>query len=574
MDYEGEILSSSEIKDVENYLWLFTKDYPLIYEVWDKKDNSSLCIVGETEIYEKIKTLYRINLTNSKEAAKFYKLIKALFILQTELPHYYKFETNIDEEAMLNFYLDNVKIEYETLPEFIMEQYLKSVTLKNKADNDLEELHLKLESLNKESQDLENEYIAKEKQITTYLECKKTFFGKVKYFFTSGKKVKKVEKTKKEEDSKKTTKTKKEKFKLEERNYTLYELEQSFKELAIKEEENKKLIMDINALKLKNKNLKKKIENATGYIEEINKHKKSIFEFWKYSNKDAVASLDEGEEEGFNNVKLEKIFNFENDFEYFGIDIDKLQRNKLTDDEMDSVFIASTNLLNLINRIDLKLAENKEISEALKKMKAEKEKGQESDEDEDEIFNIFGRMKQTASRERTIGNKVHREEPRDKYEILEIKKGSKGVELKRKLEKVIKNIKTAINKNSLKEDMYVYKVMSEEKELDGIEAFSLDSEKELKEFLIKNKICNKIYLYKIRLTKDTNYAAFTNIIFFDNKNMTLPVGMDLSSKILVDLSKLNLSKKQEKELNKLEFEDEEDDFSKIIVKTIEVKEME
>ena len=52
--------------------------------------------------------------------------------------------------------------------------------------------------------------------------------------------------------------------------------------------------------------------------------------------------------------------------------------------------------------------------------------------------------------------------------------------------------------------------------------------------------------------------------------MTLPVGMNLSSKILVDLSELNINEEKLKKLNKLQFEDEEDDFSKIIVKDIEV----
>ena len=31
--------------DLENYLWLFTKDYPLIYEVYNKKDEPLLAIV-------------------------------------------------------------------------------------------------------------------------------------------------------------------------------------------------------------------------------------------------------------------------------------------------------------------------------------------------------------------------------------------------------------------------------------------------------------------------------------------------------------------------------------------------
>ena len=330
--------------------------------------------------------------------------------------------------------------------------------------------------------------------------------------------------------------------------------------------------MDINALKLKNKNLKKKIENASNYIEEIDKHKRSIFEFWKYSNKDAVASLDEGEEEEFNIKKIEKVFNFEDDFEKFGTEADKLQRNKLTDSELESIFISTTDLLPLLNRMNLKIAENREISEQLKKIKQGKEKVEEIEED-DESFNIFGRIKQANNKERTMGNKTHREQPRDKVEILEVKKETKGVELKRHLEKVLKDIKSALKKNTLSEDMYVYKASSEELELNTIEDVSLNSEYELNQILKNDKIRGKIYLYKIRLPKGTNYVAFSNIIFYDNKNMTLPVGMNLSSKILVDLSELNIEGKNIKELNKLQFEDEDDDFSKIVVRNINLSEL-
>ena len=578
VDYEGEILKKDEIKDLENYLWLFTRDYPSIYEVGDKKGEISINIIGETELYEKIKTLYKIKLDNTKEAMKFYKLVKALFILQTELPHYYKFNTNIDSSGSLEFYLENSTIKYNILPEFIMQQYLKSISLKNKTSDDIEDFRMKLEILQKESKKLENEYRAKEKQITTFLECKKTFFGKVKYFFKFGKKTAKEKKGKETEENKeekiieKKTKHKKDKFKMEQRNYTLYELEQSFKELESKENEANKLVMDINALKLKNKNLKKKIENASSYIEEINKHKKSIFEFWKYSNKDAVASLDEGEEEEFNVKKLEKVFSYEDDFEDFGLEADKVQRNKLTDSELDSSFIASTDILTLLNRMNLKIAENKEISEKLKQIKLSRAKGEDLDYDDDETFNIFGRLKQTHNKERTIGNKTHREQPRDRLEILEVKKGTKGIELKRNLEKVIKDIKSAIKKNELTEDMYVYKACDEELEFDTFEDVSLNSESELNEFLEKEKNIDKIYLYKIKLPKGTNYIAFSNIIFFDNKNMTLPLGMNLSNKILVDLSNVTINEKKSKRINKLEFE-EDDDFSNIIVKNINLKEI-
>ena len=82
LDYSRGLLSKSEIEDIENYLWLFTKDWPSIYEVHDKTDKISMQIIGETEIYEKIKTPYKIVLNNKQDTNEFYKLIKALFIMQ------------------------------------------------------------------------------------------------------------------------------------------------------------------------------------------------------------------------------------------------------------------------------------------------------------------------------------------------------------------------------------------------------------------------------------------------------------------------------------------------------------
>ena len=128
-----------------------------------------------SEFIGKIKTLYKIVFTTPKEAGKFYKLLKALFIMQTELPHYYNYTTNIDTEGNLDIYLDNNKIEYERLPEFIYEQYARSIKLKQETQEDIEGLEIRLSKLKKEATILESDYIAKEKQISTYLECKKSF---------------------------------------------------------------------------------------------------------------------------------------------------------------------------------------------------------------------------------------------------------------------------------------------------------------------------------------------------------------------------------------------------------------
>ena len=220
----------------------------------------------------------------------------------------------------------------------------------------------------------------------------------------------------------------------------------------------------------------------------------------------------------------------------------------------------------------LKIAENKEISEKLKELKLFKEKNEDSDF-EDEDFNIFGRIKQTNNKERTLGNKTHREAPRDKFEILGIQKGLKGVELKRNLEKVINNIHSALKKNKLTEDTYVYKVSSEKLDLNSLEVVNLNMKSEIEEIL-KNEEINKLYLYKIKLPKETNFIAFSNIIYYDNKNMTLPLGMNLSERILVDLSEIHLIEINKKIVNKICFEDEKDDFSNIVMKSIMVKEIE
>ena len=570
LEYSGEFLKVSDLKDLENYLWLFTKDYPSIYEVFDKKQKMTLQIVGETKVYGKIRTLYKMNFATAKEATKFFKLLKALFILQIGLPHYYNFTTNINDKGELEIYLNDTQIKYDNLLEFVAAQYKSSIELKNTTENEIEELKQKLNAFKKESVKLEKEYLEKEKTISTYLECKKTFFGKVKYFFSAGKKAKKT-KNKKERTVEKEEiieKVVKEERKIENRNYTLDELIMSFKDLEIEENSMKSLVQDINAIKLKNKNLKKKIENATLYINEINKHKKSIFEFWKYSNKDEVAALEEGEEEEISASKIEKVFNFEQDFEAFGEKVDKNQRLKFTDSELDGSFIASTELLQAINDIyNKKYVELQEYTDMLKEIKKDDSN---SELEENIDFDIFGNDDSDGRKERTLGNKTHRETPRNIIKILEINKETKGQDLKEKLGEISRNIKKAIKKNVLDEDIYVYKASDKEKELEGLEALSLNEENELTQAMLKGGSKKNIYLYKVKLLKGINFIAFSNIVLYNNKNMTLPVGMRESNRILVDVNDLDLKPVEVKKINIEYLENNKDDFSKVIMKKIKI----
>ena len=573
LDYSRGLLSKSEIEDIENYLWLFTKDWPSIYEVHDKTDKISMQIIGETEIYEKIKTPYKIVLNNKQDTNEFYKLIKALFIMQTELPHYYKFETSITSSGDLEFLYNSKKIAYYALAQFINQEYKMLVTKEINIENEQEILKEKLEKLQIEGALLDADYIAKEKQISTYLECKKSFLGKVKYFIKYGKKSKKskeevVEDVEKEEILDDIT-PKTEITEKESNQYTLEELINRYKEYSKKEEETKNTLMDINALKLKNKNIKKKIENASKFIEEIDKHKKSIFEFWRYTNKDEVAALDEGEEETLNVVtKIKRKFDYEQDLEVFGQELDKLQRAKLNKDELDSLFILSTEVNSVINALLAdKLQAKKELEASLKKLKEEAQEDKSLNETEE--FDIFGSLIEDGRKVKTIANKNHREIPKDKYSILEIAKNTKATEYKFSLDGIIKNIKEALKKIQSPQELVVYKATEEPLNVEKLNIFNINPEKEIKE-ACKN-YDTKINLYKINVKKEANIIAYTNSLFYDNKNKTLPIGMNLSTKVLLDSSKLEkITSKPVRTFKVVTYEEDKNELSKIKVKTINV----
>ena len=423
----------------------------------------------------------------------------------------------------------------------------------------------------------EIEYLAKEKQISTFLECKKTFFGKFKYYFKYSKKNNKnkmkpnknqkenkedVEEISTEEKAEIPTKRRKKS------NYNIEELLELYKEISKKENELKNLLMDINSLKLKNKNMQKKIENATAFIEEIDKHKKSIFEFWKYSNKDEMATLPEGEAEEINIIKkITKTFDYEEDLEKFGKNMDKIQRKLLSKDETDSLYITTTNLIDLINNIKTNDFLPKDIETALKEIK--KESISEKTLSEGEEFDIFGGIVQDSRKVNKIRNKRHRELAKDKFNILDINKNTKQLGFKMSLETVISNVKNALEKVVIPEALPVYKAILEDK-LDErkINIFNINPENEIKEIIKKDG--NKINFYKINLKEGASAISYTNSIFYDNQNKTLPVGQDLSTKILVDITKLDLNVKNKTSFKIAEFEDEKDDFSKINIKTINV----
>ena len=571
-DYSKELLNKTEIQSLENYLWLFTKDWPSIYEVYDKTEKASLQIVGTTEVYGKIKSEYKVKLNNKIESNKFFKLVKALFILQSELPSYFKFETQIDKQGSLEFYYENQLLQYDDLSDWVNVQYKRLLDIQKNATKENAELSEKLRKLKHQSEELEMEYLSKEKQISTFLECKKTFFGKVKYFFKySGKKSKRKEENIKEVKEE-VIKPEKEEVIDEElkRQYTLDELLAKGKKAYEKDTELKNAKMDINALKLKNVNLVKKIENATAYIAEIDSHKKSIFEFWKYSNKDEVQALEEGEEEPVNVKPHSKIFDYEEDFDEFGTTMDKIQRGILSKDELDAVYLTTTNQIEIMNKLKTNTTEPKELDRWLKQIKTDLKN--DKNMTEEDAIDIFGSLSEDTRKVTKLANKSHREQPKNKYSILRISKEFKTVDYKVALNNAIRTIDKALDKNSLGQDISAY-AWKEGDNLDPnkINVFNLNPENEIEDAL-KSTENTKITLFKMNIEKGVKIVAFSNCVYFDNQNKTLPLGMDKDTRLIAKLLDTDIHLDSKKVIKVGRLEDEKDEASKLIIKTLNVLE--
>ena len=177
-------------------------------------------------------------------------------------------------------------IDYENLVKFIKEEFLKSKSQCEKQKEEVFVLCDELEKLKILEKEKEAEYQMRQKQVTTYLECKKSFFGKIRYYFKGKKKIKQA----KEEilPSKRTiSKEGTEDIIYDNKEYyTIEDLIDITKVLERTESQIKNANQDIKALNASIERLTKRINNAKSYIDEIEEHKKSIFEFWRFVDKD------------------------------------------------------------------------------------------------------------------------------------------------------------------------------------------------------------------------------------------------------------------------------------------------
>lgn len=550
LNYSEIYLNRDEIIDLENYLWLFTKNWPTIFEVYNKENKLSLQIIGETFVYDNVKSTYKLKLCNAEDAIKFYKLLKALFILQTEVKDYFSFTTRIDSKNGLEIYHGNLRITYDTLTEFIKTQYdiaEVEITEQNKA---IKKLEKELNKIKNRISEKEKEYIQKQREIGAFLECKKTFMGKMKYFFKSNKMNKKIKKQLEQENLQKEKAEETEPIKDEvdlrpiktymedKRFYTIEDLVVIYSMLDKGKKKYQSLNQDLKAAKATLYNYEKKVENAEIYISEIDKHKKSIFEFWKFTSKDEQLALEMGDETNSKEERtIRKVFDFEMDFEELGIQMDKLQRRKFSKEELDSIFVAKGKIIEIINNLRDNQMDEKQLKTTLKKLREEFNKNRLYIEDE--TFDIFGNISDDNRKTKYIGSRSHRENEKSKYKILNINKEIDVFDFTEKLQAIRTYIEGAIPKVTSTFDMTLYKVVQIPNQINenNLEIMNINIENELKEYEDKGE--GALNLLKINLKEGMPLIYYSNIMFYDNVNQTLPEGMDLSTNVLIDCSRFD-----------------------------------
>ena len=556
-EYEGKVLKKSEIEDTSNYLWYFTKNWPSIYEITGKDGNTFIQIAGETVIFDKMTSKYRMILKDKKDAQKWYKQLKAIFILASELPNEYKFDVKIGEDGGIEFYLFNQKIEYDVIADFLKEQAILKIRENEKIENENKQLKADVKDLQRKADEQTLEYHMKELEIVTFLECKKTFMGRIKYFF-KGKKSKDQEvephSANKERLKDILNQDKSEcahytDDELEAKSYTVEDIIKIGKTLEVTKKENKNAILDLKAAENKVENLERKIKNATKYLEEIDKHKKSIFEFWKYANKDESKMLTEAEEiktEGKNNIK--RSFEYNEDIEKFAIEIDSKQREKLSKEELDAVFASNFVLdgINLVSKEKLMKSDEEDIINLLDELKDEYKGNLEQIQEKD--FDIFGNVNEDKTKIKKLKNNKHRENEKNKFNVLSINLNTELNSFIDKLRELRRILVEESEKIEVPYDISLYKASNEMLDPEGFGKFSINPWETL-DNLEKTVASRNTNLYKINVPEQTKLIFYSNITFFENENKTLPLGMDISEESLINMDLYDLELKNKSEFN-------------------------
>lgn len=529
-----EYFTGREIEDIVTYIKLFTNQWPEIVEVQGDKENT-LYIMGETKLKDNFSTKYRTVIKDIVDAKNFYTVLKALYVLATETNYLYKFDPGIDEKGNFTLSYDKQVITIKNIQEFISNETGRQQGLKYSLKNEIETNKEKIEKINEILKKQSLIYVKQEKQIFEFMNCKKSVFKRVKYFFRNNKKVitenKNLLARLNEEKSISVKQIKEKEVSVDKQDYskfadifTVADLVKNSVEVKKISSEAKGLEADIKVLLLKQENMTRKTDNAQKYLDEIQKHKKNLFDFWRFTNKDNANELAEGQAQG-ENIKKRPVFNYDENKDDLGLDVDSLQRQKLSDEECNAVFLAKY-ILPALNAIVTK-SDTYLIDECYDSLK-------ENLKNHDQYQSLFGGIGDESDNIKKLKFKQHRENPRELYSILKFTNDTTLEDFKETCRNYGRLLNEAYNKISCKYDMEIYY----DKRNKGFITATINPYE-----LVENEETEKIY--KAKTSAENHMLFFSNIIMYNNVSKTLPVGMDETNEVLLkvgDIKEVNKEK--------------------------------
>ena len=99
----------------------------------------------------------------------------------------------------------------------------------------------------------------------------------------------------------------------------------------------------------------------------------------------------------------------------FGEEIDEIQRQIFSKEELDNIYLLATNQVEIINKLKTDSTEAKELEQWMKQIK--KDLKNEKDITEEDVVDIFGGLSEDTRKITKLANKSHREHPKNKYAI-------------------------------------------------------------------------------------------------------------------------------------------------------------
>lgn len=527
-------LTNVQVSELENNLWYITKKWPMTYEIVDIYGNRSMHIVGKTYIYQNVQSNYEIVIKNQREAIEKYELLKEIFLIVSNIKDEYNFCVKIDENGLFHLFFKGQEITLDNMNIFLTNQSEDKIEKTKLCVEKIDEIDAKLKEKKEELDNKNEEYNAKQKQIVMFLQCKKTFLGRFKYFFKSAKKAKKVSKISAIEKVDLIEVTDELDKIYEKKDY--YYIEDLLAICNILNKKNKILNSKEKELKIcmdKIEVLNQKIKNADLYISEIESHKKSIFEFWKFTNKDVPNELSEAEKKLDKNEtdKLNGEFNYVQDMEKFEKQMDNIQMDKLSKNEMDIIWGVKDyiNILDILSKKDIEKEEEDFLADFLEKEKEEYEKIGKSQNI------IYYDAKQNINIHTRNTNKTVK---KDKYKILNFSSDITMEEFKSNMLKSKKILEKAYNKIKIPYKIPVYAILKNNKMNEWC-IVNLNLEDEIS----KNENTNNIDIIRYNIPEGSSALFYTNHIVFANDGSNK--FRETDEKIaLINLNEFDLSLKE------------------------------